>query len=78
MARRNLRDLDELVEAMRLNDLYPCLFDTSYVRWSFRADEHAGVDRAYFACLRGALGITESETLDLIRAFYFGDRPYPL
>lgn len=78
MARRNLRDLDQLVEAMRFDELCLCTFDTSYVRWSFRADERAEVDRAYFACLRSALGLTESETLDLIRAFYFGDRPYPL
>lgn len=74
MARRNLRDLDELVGAVRLNGLYPCPFDAAYVRWSFRRDEGVVkvVDRSYFACLRGALGLTESETFEIIRAYYLG------
>ena len=80
MARRNLGSLEELVGAMRSNGPYPCSFDASYVRWSFLVNEPAEVEveRSYFACLRGALGLTESEALDLIRTFYFGEGPYPL
>ena len=77
MARKYVRDLNELVGTMHSDSSHLCRFDASYVEWSLRADEPSGVDPAYFACLRGALGLTESETLDLVRAFYFGEGPYP-
>lgn len=78
MFRKNVWDINELVRAMHTGSTRPCRFDASYVKWSLQADEPDGVDPAYFACLRGALWLTEFEALDLIRAFYFGEGPYPL
>ena len=78
MVRRGIEGLEDLAEAMRREGSRPCPFDASYVERTFRAGERTGPDGSYFACLRGALGLTEGETLDLVRAFYFGEGPYPL